>query len=116
MTDEHNAMFIFMILQIHPIELSTVSDVKLRRQDVCDPLLASSPILNLSMSFNKLIKPVNVVLPVPPNPNKHKRERPSTAGAAESRGSKSATLNGRPKTAFIATRPKNEGIVHLVKP
>ena len=70
-------MFYFCLTQIHPVDLSAVSDIRARHPEECHGLLASSAIINFGLLNRHLNKPVTVTVPVPPNPQK--RTRPATA-------------------------------------
>ncbi|XP_064618460.1 death domain-containing protein 1-like isoform X1 [Liolophura sinensis] len=65
-------------LEVHPIDMAQVSDVKARFPSNCSDLLSSSPIVRFCIANRKLSKPINVTVPLPPSASRP-RQRPATA-------------------------------------
>ncbi|KAI8497760.1 Death domain-containing protein 1 [Branchiostoma belcheri] len=81
-----------LTLEIQPVSMSVVADVK-SREKTCEGLISCSPIVRMSHSVNIHTRdspPITVTVPVPPNP--------SRAAAEETNTSR------RPKTAFESGR------------
>ncbi|XP_066263520.1 death domain-containing protein 1-like isoform X1 [Branchiostoma lanceolatum] len=81
-----------LTLEIQPVSMSVVADVK-SREKTCEGLISCSPIVRMSHNVNIHTRdspPITVTVPVPPNP--------SRAAAEES------NTNRRPKTAFEGSR------------
>ncbi|XP_035664409.1 dentin sialophosphoprotein-like [Branchiostoma floridae] len=84
---------LMLTLEIQPVSMSVVADVK-SREKTCEGLISCSPIVRMSHSVNIHTRdspPITVTVPVPPNP--------SRAAAEESN-----TSSRRPKTAFEGGR------------
>ncbi|XP_006812140.1 death domain-containing protein 1-like [Saccoglossus kowalevskii] len=96
-----------VVLQVHPVELTAVSDIKSRLRH-CRDLITSSPILRISHSSKKEFnKPVTVVLYIPPNPAKDKpASRPSTAKDPFSRPTSGFLV--RPRSAIFGSDHTND--------
>lgn len=96
-------------LQVQPVDLGLIGELRFRH-DNCSNLLASSPIVNYSISNKKLSKPILVGVPVHPNHSKPKR--PQTAVTNE----KEKNTKSRPSSAaaLISSEDDNEDLLHLL--
>ncbi len=100
---------ICICLKVQPVDLSSVSDLKVRQQEVCGSLLASSPIITLSLKANsRAAKPLTVSIPVPPPPVKAKRPGTAVVGTGRQKD-KHGQRAARPKSAFLLGISNREG-------
>lgn len=99
--------------QVHPVELSAVSDVKQRYATECGALLASSPMVSLDLRGRVLNKPLLVSVPVPPPPTKAKRPVTAAPDTRTGKARKGLPSRGasRPVSAFGLGVPKKEGML-----
>lgn len=96
---------ILNIIQVQPVELSAVTDLKQRNPVECGHLLATSPILKFSIMNRKFAKPLLLTIPLPPNTSKPKRPQTAAAGSRSEGGSQEPRpLTARPSTAFQSSR------------
>ncbi|XP_076078607.1 uncharacterized protein LOC143048685 isoform X2 [Mytilus galloprovincialis] len=105
-------------IEVQPVELSAVTELKQRSPVECNNLLAASPILKFSIPNRKFAKPLLMTLPLPPNTTRPKR--PQTAMATNRSDSDSGQdarpLTARPSTAFQSSRNEDESEedIHLL--
>ncbi|VDI64978.1 Hypothetical predicted protein [Mytilus galloprovincialis] len=105
-------------IEVQPVELSAVTELKQRSPGECNNLLAASPILKFSIPNRKFAKPLLMTLPLPPNTTRPKR--PQTAMATNRSDSDSGQdarpLTARPSTAFQSSRNEDESEedIHLL--
>ncbi|XP_078001543.1 death domain-containing protein 1-like [Glandiceps talaboti] len=100
-------------LQVQPVELTVVSDLK-SRCGHCADLITSSPILHLTYTNRKEFgKPVSVFLNLPPNPTKETKSqsRPSTA-AKVSRPSGGFVI--RPRSAKLFGADHSDDVIYIL--
>lgn len=91
-----------IVLQMQPVDLASVSDVKQRYEAECSSLIASSPIIEMKFPMPKLNRPITITLPVPVNVQKKKR--PNTAAPTEKEAKKST----RPVSAAFGLGAYNQ--------
>ncbi|KAK2160425.1 hypothetical protein LSH36_133g00024 [Paralvinella palmiformis] len=99
-------------VEIQPVELTLISDLKHRKPIECDNLVASSPFIQFNLADSQLAKPMTVTIPVPPNPNKSRR--PLTA--LSDRDGINGKGTSRPVSALSFTRELNvnEDLLYLL--
>ncbi|XP_063405167.1 uncharacterized protein LOC134688398 isoform X2 [Mytilus trossulus] len=105
-------------IEVQPVELSAVTELKQRSPVECNNLLAASPILKFSIPNRKFAKPLLMTLPLPPNTTRPKR--PQTAMATNRSDSDSGhdgrPLTARPSTGFQSSKNEDESEedIHLL--
>lgn len=65
------------VLQVQPVDLASVSDVKQRYPESCSQIISSSPVIDVTLSSSSLKYPMSIIVPIPANSLKLKR--PMTA-------------------------------------
>ncbi|XP_070567872.1 death domain-containing protein 1-like [Ptychodera flava] len=102
-------------LQVQPVELTAVSDLK-SRLGHCADLITSSPILHFTHTSKKeFAKPVTIMLPLPPNPTKETKQhgRPSTAAKdVFSRPASGFVI--RPRSAKLFGSDHSDDVIHVL--
>jgi hypothetical protein len=100
-------------VQVQPVELSAVTELKQRNPTGCADLLAASPILKFSILNRKFAKPLLLTMPLPPNTSKPKRPQTAAAGnRSNQEGQETRPLTARPSSAFPSSNPDGKLTSH----
>eukprot|EP00058_Branchiostoma_floridae_P019630 XP_002605120.1 hypothetical protein BRAFLDRAFT_123768 [Branchiostoma floridae] len=100
---------LMLTLEIQPVSMSVVADVK-SREKTCEGLISCSPIVRMSHSVNIHTRdspPITVTVPVPPNPSRAAAEESNTSRRPKTafEGGRSSDAASRPMSAFsLGTR------------